>query len=366
MPILPGMMDCARRPPFSLYPVSAAASGFSNRLHLEWGRGTGSRAADSGAAAVKRKVEMMNRREWLKSGLMAAAPVLGSAAAAADTQESGAKTALTLWQLPNQSGTQMESYLLLTDSDQLVVIDGGMKHDADYLLKKIREIHPDGRVDYWLFTHIHLDHAHALATILNRYPDVLKIGQVYCDFPPLAWIERVEPSSYDVSAEILEALGKLPNVAKMPKGEPLRLGSVEITALNDLDDLDLERPGTVINDTSILYRVKTPETTLLFLGDLEPRGQEALVGKLPPEAFRADVVQMAHHGQNGVTRDFYDLVRPTVCLWCAPDWLWDNNPPGQGSDTGPWKTVQTRAWMNEMGVRKHYIIKDGLIRLEFA
>ncbi|MBR2694979.1 MAG: MBL fold metallo-hydrolase [Thermoguttaceae bacterium] len=308
----------------------------------------------------------MNRREWLKTGLTAAAPLLGSAAAAAAEREIDGKPALTLWQLPSQSTSQMESYILLTDSDQLVVIDGGMKHDADYLLKKIREIHPDGRVDYWLFTHIHLDHAHALATIVNRYPDALRIGQVYCDFPTPEWIARFEAGSHDVSVEILEAFAKLENVTKMPKGEPLRLGSVEITALNDLDDLDMERPGMTINDTSILYRVKTPETTILFLGDLEPRGQEALVGKLPAEAFKADVVQMAHHGQNGVTREFYDLVRPTACLWCAPEWLWDNNPPGQGSDTGPWKTVQTRAWMNEMGVRKHYVIKDGLIKLEFA
>ena len=308
----------------------------------------------------------MNRREWLKTGLTAAAPLLGSAAAAAADVEIDGKPALTLWQLPSQSASQMESYILLTDSDQLVVIDGGMKQDADYLLKKIREIHPDGRVDYWLLTHIHLDHAHALATIVNRYPDALRIGQVYRDFPTAEWIARFEAPWHDVSVEILDAFAKLENVTKMPKGEPLRLGSVEITALNDLDDLDMERPGMTINDTSILYRVKTPKTTLLFLGDLEPRGQEALVGKLPAEAFKADVVQMAHHGQNGVTRDFYDLVRPTACLWCAPEWLWDNNPPGQGSDTGPWKTVQTRAWMNEMGVRKHYVIKDGLIKLEFA
>ena len=252
---------------------------------------------------------------------------------------------------------------LLKSPRETVLIDCGVTGSYPALKKALDEL--GAKPDLLLLTHIHLDHVHAMVTILNRYPDVLKIGQIYCDFPPLEWIQRVEPDSVGVSTEVFETLGKLPNVAKMPKGEPLRLGSVEITALNDLDDLDLERPGTVINDTSILYRVKTPGTTLLFLGDLEPRGQEALVGKLPPEAFKADVVQMAHHGQNGVTRDFYDLVRPTACLWCAPDWLWDNNPPGQGSDTGPWKTVQTRAWMNEMGVRKHYIIKDGLIRLEF-
>ena len=308
----------------------------------------------------------MNRRDWIKSGLAAAGVPLWNASLFAGGETASEKPALTLWQLPNQTMSQMESYVLLTDSDQLVVIDGGTVGDTEYLLERIREIHPDGRVDYWLLTHIHLDHARALATALTRYPDALKIGQVYCDFPTAEWVKRFEEGSYQDSVEILEAFSKHSRVAKMPKGEPLRLGSVQITALNDLDDLDMEKPGMTVNDTSILYQVKTPETTLLFLGDLYIHGQEALLKKLPPEIFKADVVQMAHHGQNGVTRAFYELVQPRICLWCTPDWLWDNNPPGRGSDTGPWLTVRTRAWMNEMGVSEHYIIKDGLAKLTFA
>ena len=308
----------------------------------------------------------MNRREWLKMGFVAAGtPLFGSFLTAEET-ECEKKPALTLLQLPNQSFSQMESYILLTDDDHLTVIDGGTKQDAEYLIERIKEVHPDGRVDYWLLTHIHSDHACALATILDHHPDTLKIGQVYHDFPAAEWVRRVEPGSYEVSVEIFNALAKHDRVARMPKNKPIRLGSVQITALNDLDDLDLEKPGMTVNDTSILYQVKTPETTILFLGDLFVHGQEAILKKQPPEVFKADVVQMAHHGQNGVTREFYDLVKPTACLWCAPDWLWDNNPPGQGSDTGPWKTIQTRAWMNEMGVRKHYIIKDGLIKLDFT
>ena len=310
----------------------------------------------------------MDRREWLKSGLMAAGlPFMGSALLAedADTNPNAEKPALTLWQLPNQTISQMMSYILLTDDDQLIVIDGGTKDDADYLVQQIKEIHPDGRVDYWFFTHIHCDHAWALATILNRGTDGLKIGEVYCDFPTAEWVKRNESGSHDVSIEILNAFEKHPH-KKLPKNQPLQIGKVEITALNELNDLDLDNPSLTVNDTSIVYRVKTPKTVLLFLGDLFVHGQEALLKNQPAEALRADVVQMAHHGQNGVTRDFYKLVKPSVCLWCTPDWLWDNNPPGSGSDTGPWKTIQTRAWMNEMGVKTHYIIKDGLKKVNFS
>ena len=147
----------------------------------------------------------MNRRDWIKSGLAVAGVPLWSASLFAGGEAASEKPALTLWQLPNQTMSQMESYILLTDSDQLVVIDGGTVGDTEYLLERIREIHPDGRVDYWLLTHIHLDHARALATILTRYPDALKIGQVYCDFPTAEWVKRFEEGHKLSSEEHIKA-----------------------------------------------------------------------------------------------------------------------------------------------------------------
>ena len=51
-------------------------------------------------------------------------------------------------------------------------------------------------------------------------------------------------------------------------------------------------------------------------------------------------------------------VAPRVCLWNTPDWLW-NNDAGNGFDTGPWRTVEVRGWMEELGVRRHFVSKDG-------
>ena len=72
----------------------------------------------------------------------------------------------------------------------------------------------------------------------------------------------------------------------------------------------------------------------------------------------ADICQMAHHGQNGATKEFYEAVRPEVCFWCAPNWLWDNNA-GKGFNTHIWKTVEVRGWMEELGVKQNIVLKDG-------
>ena len=40
------------------------------------------------------------------------------------------------------------------------------------------------------------------------------------------------------------------------------------------------------------------------------------------------------------------------------EWLWDNDNGG-GIGSGDWKTLETRQWMEELGVRVNYCIKDG-------
>jgi hypothetical protein len=73
---------------------------------------------------------------------------------------------------------------------------------------------------------------------------------------------------------------------------------------------------------------------------------------------------MAHHGQFGVSREFYEYIKPRRCIWPSPQWLWDNDA-GDGFDTGPWATVRTREWMDELGVKTHIIEKDGTQKIDF-
>lgn len=72
---------------------------------------------------------------------------------------------------------------------------------------------------------------------------------------------------------------------------------------------------------------------------------------------------MAHHGQAGVRRDVYLAIKPTICLWPTPRWLWENDK-GQGQGSGPWRTLEVRQWMNELGVKTHKVTADGLARID--
>ena len=54
--------------------------------------------------------------------------------------------------------------------------------------------------------------------------------------------------------------------------------------------------------------------------------------------------------------------KPKICLWPTPEWIW-NNDNGEGENTGPWKTFETRKWIEDLGVKQNIIEKDGDITI---
>lgn len=82
------------------------------------------------------------------------------------------------------------------------------------------------------------------------------------------------------------------------------------------------------------------------------------------ETLYADYTQLSYHGQGGVRKEFYQYIKPNVCLWASPLWLW-NNDDGNGFDSGPWTTVKTRCWMQKLEVTEHIIEKDGTTKILF-
>ncbi|MDO4558932.1 MAG: MBL fold metallo-hydrolase, partial [Planctomycetia bacterium] len=308
------------------------------------------------------------RRKFLTATTVTAATMTASTfgltipgdRASATTVERDRRAALTVWQLPNRTHSQMESYLLWAndppddgDGGKLLVIDGGTQGDREYLVEMIRVMRAlkTGRpcreavVDAWFLTHDHSDHVGALAKLIqerreeNRWAD-LRIGGVYYAFPPVEWIDRNEHycvESTRFARSQLESLGDKVTIVK--KDDQWTYGNLKIHALNDFD---LSITKNAINNSTIVYRLTTPATSLLILGDLGEEGGERLQRLQSPDLIRSDVVQMAHHGQQGVTRAFYETVSPSMCLWPTPDWLWTNDS-GKGPGSGPWKTLETRS-----------------------
>lgn len=269
-----------------------------------------------------------------------------------------------LHMLANQTSIQMMSFVVETSDRKLIVIDGGKPGDARHLLDTLRRLSGKEKpfVDAWFLTHNHIDHTGALITLIKEQPDAFEVGAYYYNFPSDQFLTRYEPGTIGEYEEFRSVKSVIaPKSEMITQGDVYQFGEARFEILYTTDPAFTEN---VVNNSSSVLRMTLGGKTVLFLGDLGIEGGEKLLA-MHGDALKSDYVQMAHHGQNGVTRPVYEAAAPSACLWCAPDWLWDNNA-GKGYNTHTWQTVIVRGWMEEMGVKTHYVIKDGDHEIELG
>jgi len=252
----------------------------------------------------------------------------------------------------------MNSYVLQTSHGKIIVIDSGTAGDAPYLRGFLAAL--GNQVEAWFISHPHPDHVDALTVLLN-HPGDLAIDTIYSSLPEGTWIEQYEPACLTTYREFQLVLQKSSReVSELAIGQLIQIDGVcfEILAVKNP-----EITSNAINNSSMVMKVSDREKSVLFTGDLGVEGGEKLLHSSSGTKLHADYVQMAHHGQNGVNERFYQAVAPRFCLWPAPLWLWDcDNGGGKGS--GPWDTLNVRAWMDKLNIQKHYISGFGLCKIE--
>lgn len=290
------------------------------------------------------------------SAQMAQTPVASNTSAAIS---SGAIGVGELWMLGSATGAQNLSIVIKSPHGKLIVIDGGWEADADKLSSLI--LQQGGKVDAWLITHPHEDHVGALCTILNDSSRKIKIDKIYCSLATPDWYRQVSPSGAGIANQLLNAFTKLPVgtvTNNIGRGTEINIDDVNIRVLNNRGVYTYNG----VNNSSLVYKIRVSGQSILILGDLAYDGGKDLIKTCSAAELKSDIVQMAHHGQQGVDQDAYALIAPTTCLWPSPAWLW-NNDNGGGVGSGPWGTLTTRAWMDALGVKDNRSLKDGDVHM---
>lgn len=260
---------------------------------------------------------------------------------------------IDLIQLSPQTKSQMMGYIIKTKNNKMIVIDGGTHGDADNLMKYIGE--NNNKVDYWFLTHNHNDHAGAFVEIINNRN--VKVENIYASLNEKEWYETYESTREEFSNNLINTLNydKLNGIVNSPSlNEKIEIDGINIEFLGVKNPEITENPG---NEQSMVIKFDTGKTSLLILGDTGEKSSEKLLQN-QKEKLRSDIVQMSHHGQAGATEELYKAINPKICLWPTPEWLW-NNDNGGGFDSGTWKTLDTRRWMENLGVKNNYVEKDG-------
>ena len=264
---------------------------------------------------------------------------------------------ITIIQLAPQGSRQMMGYIV-KNKDKLIVIDGGTIDDTENLINQINK--NGGKVDYWFLTHAHDDHVGAFTKIINETD--LQINKIYASVNELSWYEENEPTREEFTKDFLQTLNSEKIIDKVE--EPQINQTIEIASNIKAEILGIKNPEITENpgnEQSMVIKFYLNNKTLLILGDTGVNSSSKLLYSQKVK-LKSDLVQMAHHGQAGATEELYQEIKPEICLWPTPEWLW-NNDAGEGFNTGKWKTIETREWMEKLRVKRNYIAKDGDITI---
>lgn len=261
--------------------------------------------------------------------------------------------------LGNTTESQMFGCVIQTQN-RTVVIDGGTMGDDKQLVEYLKE-NADSHIDAWFFTHPHHDHIGCFVSICKNYPEII-VDKIYHHFPDFETVKL--HTRTETENELVEDFFKLTankEVHILSVNEAFEFDEVSLRVLRIYNPDITEN---FINNTSTVYRIEGEKASFLILGDLGIEGGDEVMKNVPLSLLKSDYTQMAHHGQNGVSKEFYDHIKPQRCIWASPKWLWDNDA-GNGFDTGIWQTVRTREWVALPGVTEHIVEKDGIQKIDF-
>lgn len=282
--------------------------------------------------------------------------ILASTARAAVLESKGD---FVLWQLPSQINSHMNSYVFQLGNGKVVVMDGGSKGEAAYLRGFLAAL--GNEVEAWFITHPHFDHIEALNEILKA-PQGLKINTIYHSRMSAAYLNVHELQYRDLTVEFYERLDQFEGtVVDLTKpGLELVLSHTHFKVLGVKNEEITNNP---YNNQSIVIKVWDDSKSVLFLADLGLEGGDKLLSSPYRPELDCDYLQVSHHGQAGVSKDFYRTIRFRACLWPTPEWLY-NNDAGNGYNTHTWETVEIRELMDALGINEHHLSFQGLARIE--
>ncbi len=254
---------------------------------------------------------------------------------------------MLIYQIKNQGIGQMMGYVFIADNGKVIVFDGGRNEEVA-LLREILAMYGN-HIDYWFLTHPHPDHHDAFIDI-SKSPENITVGTFY--YSPVDINDvPIDNPYYPGLVNFYEAIAGSPfNVKQYTLGETFTEGNLFIEVMGVSNP---EIKENIFNNAScpIMLTESYDDGTsfkVLMLGDLAIEGGNKLLCR-QKERIKADMVQMAHHGQDAAEEHVYKAIAPRYTLWPTPDWLWSNTADPQKPGQGPWKTLIVRGWMEKLG-----------------
>lgn len=222
------------------------------------------------------------------------------------------------WLITQYGGAEGEPLTFYTMQDKeghLIVIDGGRAEDVSYVRKQIKAL--GGHVDAWIITHPHGEHAGAFLEIYQK-PKQIQIDQIYTiEMPEEKKVLPQDPKGEENLYEQWQAL-KIPEEEVVHAKDTFEIEGLGFQILHAYDDYVDEFSEDPLNDGSLVFRVTADRESMLFCSDTSDAVGDYLL-RTYGESLQSDYVQMADHGNHGLTMEFYTQVGAKGAFFDAPN-----------------------------------------------
>lgn len=279
----------------------------------------------------------------------------------APTMDGTAFWAVPSARVPNWN---MGCLIFRTRKGRIVMIDGGFYSDAPRTVRLLQEI--TGKevpvVDAVLFTHLHEDHYGFYQRLCEdeELRKKIRIKSVYHHLLPDEFYSEYSKEKSSGYQRILDLIHASPETLG---AELCRINAGDTLVFDDLSFKVLHVPSSEVeamqtmnlNDSSVVYRLDHESgQRFLLLADGEWVVSNALA-KLPPEEFRADLVQVGHHGVGNVSREIYRRTGGKVFLYQVSPRFWYSDR-GEGPGSHVIGMARNLDWIMESGTERKNVL----------
>ena len=179
----------------------------------------------------------------------------------------------------NATHHYMQSHIIRTEDDKILVVDGGTRNDARYLLSLLKSITGQAvpHIDGWFFTHPHSDHMDCFFEVMKELSDEIEFDAIYCNFPPLSYFKKeVDDPRITLETFLSYAPRFADKIVTLQEGDVVRLGTCAFEVLFTPDTTITENKG---NNSTTVIRLRLGGKSILLLGDLGKEGGEKLLAR---------------------------------------------------------------------------------------
>ncbi len=202
------------------------------------------------------------------------------------------------------SQQQSFGYLLETNKQKIVMIDGGSAEDSEHLEELL--LQKGGVVETWFITIAHPENFGAMQEIMKK--EKIEIKNIYISFNPADWYAKYEPEKYEEVAEFLDLIYSedvIQKVYNVPLRFEVLVDNLYFTVLNVANpDLESTQLGF---DQSMVIKVNNTYRSMIFMGSIGNIGAQKMKDNNLDE-IDCDAVQISNTEQ--VEDEIYQKMTP--------------------------------------------------------